>query len=259
MFGIHSSLSSFLAKKDNFNHIQIFTKNPRSNFSFSKLTKDKCQEFKINVIIHAPYTLNFCKSKKEWRNSLIEDLQISSWFNQSTGVVIHLGKNTDKLKNPIDFMSNELIQVINESKNNSKILLETSCGQGTEICFTLNDLAKLIKSLEIFKNRIGVCIDTAHIFAAGYDIRKKEGIEKYLKEFDEKIGISYFNLLHLNDSKKKLNSKVDRHASIGNGEIYKNKDDDGLEFLINFTKELKIPIILETGPPKSDSILIKFM
>lgn len=267
--GTHIPLSSLL-KSDfpiNCNFIQVFTKSPRSISAVSKLGNKEIESIKIvlekysiGIVIHAPYTLNFCKSKECQRKSLIEDLNIISKLtssNSKSGVVVHLGKNVEKKskEEAIQIFVSEITTVINETKDlKSMILIETSCGQGTEICFDLKDLGLLYNSFEEnVKERIGFCIDTAHIFAAGYNISTESGTKEYIQEFDNQIGLSKWKLLHLNDSKKKLNSRVDRHEEVGKGEIYKETK-EGLSFLISKVEELGVPVVLEEGPEAIDLV-----
>lgn len=98
------------------------------------------------------------------------------------------------------------------------LVLETTAGQGTTVGYTFDQLGYIIKKTTAHIP-IGVCIDTCHIFAAGYDIRDKKAWEATLKEFDQKVGLSYLKALHVNDSLKPFGSKKDRHASLGEGEI----------------------------------------
>ncbi len=130
-------------------------------------------------------------------------------------------------------------------QGNTRLLLETTAGQGTSIGHRFEQLGQIIAAVHK-KIPIGVCIDTCHIFAAGYDIRTAEGWEKTLKEFDEAIGLPHLFAFHLNDSQKDLGARVDRHACIGQGKI-------GLEsfrFLMTSSKTEHLPKYLETpdGP-----------
>lgn len=128
---------------------------------------------------------------------------------------------------------------------NLTLLYEATAGQGSCVGCTFDQLGYLIKNTSK-KLPVGVCIDTCHIFAAGYDIRTEEGWNKVLAEFDEKVGLKYLKAFHLNDSQKPLGSRVDRHAPIGKGEI-------GLEcfkFLVTDSRTRHLPMYLETpeGP-----------
>lgn len=140
----------------------------------------------------------------------------------------------------------------------TKLLLETTAGQGTSVGHQFEQISYIIKKLH-HKIPIGVCIDTCHIFAAGYDIRTKEGWEKTLKEFDDIIGLKYLSAFHVNDSQKDLGSRVDRHASLGEGKI----GIESFQYLMTSPKTCDLPKYLETpeGPPvwkKEIALLKKF-
>ena len=126
-----------------------------------------------------------------------------------------------------------------------KILLETTAGQGTNLGYTFEHLHAIIAG-SAFPERFGVCYDTCHTFAAGYDISTKEGYDRVFAEFDRIIGIDRLQCFHINDSKKGLNSRVDRHEHIGQGAL-------GIEpfrFLMNDPRFVTVPKVLET--PKGD-------
>jgi deoxyribonuclease-4 len=126
-----------------------------------------------------------------------------------------------------------------------KILLETTAGQGTNLGYTFEHLADIIKG-SAFPNRFGICFDTCHTFAAGYDLTTRESYEKVWNDFDKIIGLDRLDCFHINDSKKGLGCKVDRHDHIGQGAM-------GLEpfrFIMNDPRFANIPKILET--PKGD-------
>lgn len=126
-----------------------------------------------------------------------------------------------------------------------KLLYEATAGQGSTVGYTFEQLGYLVKNTAP-KVPVGVCIDTCHIFAAGYDIRTAKGWEKVLEEFDQHVGLEYLCAFHLNDSMKPLGSRVDRHAPLGEGEI-------GMECfktLVTHPKTKHLPMYLETpeGP-----------
>lgn len=129
------------------------------------------------------------------------------------------------------------------AQGNTKILLETTAGQGTSVGHRFEHIGTIAKAVA-GKIPLGVCIDTCHIFAAGYDIRTEEGWRKTLREFDEQIGLKYLSAFHLNDSLKDLGSRVDRHAHIGEGKI-------GAESFRFLMQNNDLPKYLETpdGPP----------
>lgn len=127
-------------------------------------------------------------------------------------------------------------------EGSTKVLLETTAGQGTSVGYRFEEIAAIIQGVK-GKIPIGVCIDTCHIFAAGYDIRTKQGWDLVLKEFDQVIGLEYLSAFHVNDSAKDLGSRVDRHANIGQGKI----GEESFEYLMEISS---LPKYLETpnGP-----------
>jgi len=141
-----------------------------------------------------------------------------------------------------------LIHVHQQTHNlKVKILLETSTGQGSEIGYKLEDLSFIYRKLSKHKNinvrnRFGICLDTCHIFVAGYNIKNKNTRKIYFDKFNELIGFKHIKLIHLNDSKNNIGSKIDRHENIGNGYIGKIP----LLTICQIFKNLHIPIILET-------------
>jgi deoxyribonuclease-4 len=124
-------------------------------------------------------------------------------------------------------------------------VIENTAGQGTNIGFRFEHLARIIELVDD-KVRVGVCIDTCHGWAAGYDFLSKEGYEKTWQEFDRTVGIDYLRGIHLNDAKKELGSKVDRHASLGEGRIGK----EPFARMMRDERFNEIPIILETPNPE---------
>jgi deoxyribonuclease-4 len=133
------------------------------------------------------------------------------------------------------------------SKGPTRLLVETTAGQGSSVGHTFEHIASIVHRIEK-KIAVGVCIDTCHIFVAGYDIRTERGWEKTLKEFDEIIGLKHLYAFHLNDSVKELGSRVDRHASLGTGKIGWGC----FRFLVTHPMTREKAMYLETpeGPPK---------
>jgi deoxyribonuclease-4 len=121
------------------------------------------------------------------------------------------------------------------------LLLETTAGQGSGIGHTFEQLGVILQRVEQ-RNRVGVCLDTCHIFAGGYDIRSRTSYRKTIKRFDEVIGLEWLHVIHLNDSKKGLGSRVDRHEHIGEGQI----GIEGFRALMNDPRFFDIPKIIET-------------
>lgn len=204
----------------------------------------------IKIFVHASYTINLAA---DWLTNysamlFIDEIQFANKIG-ATGIVVHFGKYKQEMtkSQAINNMFTSLLTVHKKTKNLPiKILLETPAGQGTELCYDINDLAafyKKIKDVPGLNNRIGICVDTCHIFSAGYDLVKKKDVVKYLHKFDELIGITNLWLVHLNDSKVARGARVDRHAPIGKGYI-------GIRGLKKFykicTKKYNVPIVIET-------------
>ncbi len=140
----------------------------------------------------------------------------------------------------LDLIINSLNYAIKES-DKVCMVIENTAGQGSNLGYKFEHLAYIINGIED-KSRIGVCIDTCHMFTAGYDLRSKEAYEKTWKEFDEIVGFKYLQGMHINDSKPDLGSRVDRHDSLGKGKIGL----DAFNFIMNDKRMDDIPLILET-------------
>jgi len=135
----------------------------------------------------------------------------------------------------------ESINIALDKTKNVKAVIENTAGQGSNLGWKFEHIAHIIDKVED-KSRIGVCIDTCHLFTAGYDIRTREAYDKTWSEFGEVIGFEYLSGMHINDSKPPLGSHVDRHHSLGKGEI----GIDAFKFIMNDSRMDDIPLILET-------------
>jgi len=163
----------------------------------------------------------------------------------------HLVKLTKKQKDDsayVEEIENECLDLIAQSINialdktkNVKAVMENTAGQGTNLGYKFEHLAYIIDKIED-KSRIGVCIDTCHMFTAGYDIRTRETYDKTWSDFDSIVGSEYLMGMHINDSKPPLGSRVDRHHSLGQGEIGL----DAFRFIMNDSRMDDIPLVLET-------------
>jgi deoxyribonuclease-4 len=157
-------------------------------------------------------------------------------------------KNDPNLKDNIESAELECLETIAQSINialdktkNVKAIIENTAGQGTNLGYKFEHLAYIIDKIED-KSRIGVCIDTCHLFVSGYDIRTYEAYNKTWTEFDKIIGFEFLMGMHLNDSKVPLGSYIDRHHNLGQGEI----GWDAFRFIMNDDRMNDIPLILET-------------
>ena len=237
--------------------IQIFASSPKSfapcNWSDTKCAKIKTALLKheIKMFIHAPYIINPCvwnptdPSTSVRQIALLKSLLTCGEKMGAKGVVIHVGKAL-KLGEEEGLLRMEGFckEVLSSSTADCKLLIETCAGQGTEVARDLKTFGTFCKKLVHLygKKKVGVVIDTCHIFAAGYDLAKHPS--DVLKEIDEAIGWDIIKLIHLNDSETTVGSHVDRHAAIGAGKI-------GKESLTKFMVEVfkhhpRVAIVLET-------------
>lgn len=247
---------------------QIFLKSPmkvgKSKFILSDALKVK--EYLANndiyLVVHGQYLINFIKNDIEWATkSVIEDIKLLDNMipdnqKERTGVIIHMGKNVNKesIEQCIENFYINVKKVIDETQNcKVKLILETSTKtkNGNDIFHDIPTFGKLKMYLqehlttEQFK-RLGFCIDTAHIFASGYNISSSENFEDFMSLWDTHIGIDNITLFHLNDSKVGLGCCRDLHEEIGKGLIYTNQK-DGLKSLLQFCQTNNIPIVIESG------------
>jgi len=266
IFGAHMSIAKGFAEAaritgEDFgcNAMQIFTKSPRSR-TVKAIDPTDAAEFKANckkydikhVVAHSSYLLNFGKpiSQVTWalRDIKTDFERLHTLGGQ--GVVVHIGKSLedDRAESIQNVIENAKI-VIEETKHtNLEYILENTAGQGSEIGYELEELREVWKGLHGFSPRLKSCLDTAHIWAAGYDISTPANVEKTLKTYDQLIGTKTLSCFHFNDSKKDLGSRVDRHDNLGNGLI----GIEGLKAIAHFAEKHSIPFVLET--PEKDGM-----
>jgi len=208
---------------------QIFSRSPRGGAA-PELTKEIIENFKAemkkyqltNFFIHTPYFINFASSKERVqfgsREVVRQELERGSKLGAKY-VMTHLGASKDVGHDVAIKMTIEgLKKLLQGYKGSTELLIEMSAGTGSIIGSDFDDIAEIFKKVKHSK-LTGICFDTAHMFESGYDFRTKTALNNTLKEFDKKIGIDKLKLLHVNDSKTKLGSKIDRHANIGEGEL----------------------------------------
>ena len=261
-FGFHISIAQGFSKvvdkaqKTKCETIQLFSRNPRG-WEFKELNPDEVGQFKTKLassnispcFLHLPYLPNLAATKKELYtksiDSLCEDLKRAEILSIPF-LVIHVGSRVALSE---EEAIEKVVQGINESfqriPNQVMILLENTAGQGTELGSTFSQLQNILSGVED-KKRIGICLDTAHAFAAGYDLSTKNGLNETLKEFERLIGLKYLHLLHLNDAKTPLASHSDRHWHIGKGYIGLK----GFKNIVNHPLLDHLPGIMET--PRKD-------
>jgi deoxyribonuclease-4 len=195
------------------------------------------------INLGAPDEENLRKSRQAFHEETIRCLQLGiTYLNFHPGAAL---KEDRQLC--LDRICESLLEIEKVTKNSPlRFLLEATAGQGSTVGCRFEELAYIIEKVK-GRIKIGVCIDTCHIFVAGYDLRTAEACDATLKEFDRIIGLEHLYAFHINDSVKGLGSRVDRHAALGKGEI-------GLEcfkFLMNDPRTRNLPKYLETpdGPP----------
>ena len=231
------------------NTFQFFTRNPRGgkakkvNYDDMRLLIELAESNHFATLMaHAPYTMNACSADAGIRDFALqimqEDLATLENF-PAVNYVFHPGSHSGQgVGQGISLIAKMLNSVLKEGQKTT-VLLETMAGKGTEIGKTFDELNSIIQLVER-KEKIGVCLDTCHVFDAGYDIINN--LDGVLKEFDDKIGLNFLKAVHCNDSLNILGSHKDRHAGIGKGTI-------GLEAMsriINHTALRKLPFYLET-------------
>jgi deoxyribonuclease-4 len=237
--------------------IQFFSRNPRG-WVCTPLDMAEVNSFIEAVLrttihpifIHMPYLPNLASpDTKLWERSVQElcsDLKRASQL-QVPYVIAHIGHRGDQTEErACDRVSQAVDQAFEAVPNAVRLLLENTAGQGTEIGYRLSHLQRIIQRSG-HGDRLGVCLDVAHAFAAGYDVATKRGLEETLREFDQCIGLDKLCLLHLNDSKASLGSHVDRHWHIGKGRIGL----DGFRRIVNHPALCSLPGIMET-PRETD-------
>ncbi len=246
--------------------IQVFVRNVRGWTSGPLKKKEiddfleKKEEFKNEIwpiISHNSYLVNLASLNKEKLeksyNAMIDELtkvdQLSiDYENMHPGVIPIEDKDKISKKEALIQIADHLNKLIDATKSSKVIiLLETTAGQGKGLGNKFHHFKELINKMQD-KNRIGICFDTAHSFAAGYDFTTKKKYDEMWNEFDDVIGLKYLFAFHLNDTDKECGSRVDRHTHIGQGKIGK----EPFRFFINDERFKDMPGILET--PKSDNL-----
>lgn len=234
--------------------MQIFTKSGRSWFG-SKISDEEANAFKAaakkssikTVVSHAGYLINIGSSKpdsvKNSIRSLIDEVDRCEVLGIPYLVLhpgSHLGAGED---NGIEQIIKNLEIVLDDSPGKTIILLENMAGQGTNIGYKFEQLKQIIDGCKAkYRKRLGVCFDTCHAFAAGYDISTQDSYKQTIKALDDVIGLDNVKAIHLNDSYGALGSKIDRHAPLGEGKIPLQS----FEWIMNDKKLEGIPKILET-------------
>jgi deoxyribonuclease-4 len=244
--------------------IAMFTKN-NNQWKAKPLTKEDADKFNAAlietaihpVVAHTSYLINLGSPDAAlWKKSIaaMEDELARCELLGIQYLVLHPGSHTGK---GVDYGVKRVAEAFNqihEKMPNLRVmtLLEHTAGQGSNLCHTFEELAQL-RELIAEKKRVGVCLDSCHLFAAGYDIRKPDKYADVFKQFDNIVGIEHVKAWHINDSKGALGSRVDRHEHIGKGKIGRA----GFKNLLNDPHWRDLPGVLETpkGPEMKEDVM----
>jgi deoxyribonuclease-4 len=266
VLGCHLSISGGLdqavarAEELNINALQIFSHSARS-WKMGALKPEDAQKFIERrrqsgieyVVIHTIYLINlaspdpriFGLSVQALRDEVKRagELHIP---HVNTHIGAHMGQGIEKgLERIVEALDSVLASPQAKNAPHVKVLLENSAGEGTELGASFAELGAVLHNIKD-KGRVGVCIDTCHAFAAGYELTTPDGLKKTLTELERTVGLEHIELIHLNDSKFPLGSRRDRHEHIGQGCI----GSEGFRLLVNHKALREKPFILET--PKDD-------
>ncbi|MCU0643361.1 MAG: deoxyribonuclease IV [bacterium] len=248
--GLHQALER--GEKIGCNAVQIFTKN-QVQWQAKPLSIDEVDRYFqslkkspiVSVVAHNSYLINLGSpdhlGREKSRRAFLEEIDRAELL-KIPFLIFHPGSHKGAGEALGLRLIAESLNFIQQQRPNHqvKLLLETTSGQGSNLGYSFNQLKSIIDMVEE-SWRIGVCLDTCHIFAAGYDIRTRSTYEATMEQFDRVIGLDRLGAIHLNDSQKELGSRIDRHERIGNGQIGL----DGFRFMMNDTRLKKIPKILE--------------
>jgi len=256
--GVHVSIAKALdlaidrAIERDCNVFQIFTRNPRG-WSYKPLEKDQIEKFSRKmrqhnfdvVVSHMPYLPNLASPRDEVYEKSVDTLIAELDRCEKLGIkylVIHLGSHLGLgMENGFKRLTSALERAIHKSKGETMMLLENTAGTKNSLGSRFQDIKYILDSLDNPKE-VGICFDTCHAFAAGYDLRTEKSLDNVLKEFDSEIGLDLIKIFHLNDSKGEINNRLDRHEHIGLGNI----GEKGFITMLKHNKFKNTPLILET-------------
>jgi len=241
--------------------MQIFSRNPRawkakdlSLMEVEELKKRRCQVGINPLVVHVPYLINLVTPDEElYLRSLeayISDVKRAETLGAEY-FVTHMGNHKGKGEEwGLKRLAGALEKIIAATRPGLMILLENTAGSGSSLGSRMEHFKKVIEATE-GSECLGFCLDTCHAFAAGYDVSTERGLERTLQEVEELIGRERVKLVHINDSKGDLNSRVDRHENIGQGKIGL----EGMRVIVNHPLLKNLPFILETPMKKGDDDL----
>jgi deoxyribonuclease-4 len=248
--GVHNAVRS--AKAVGCTAVQVFTSSPQM-WRSKPVSDEMAASFRqavnetgiTEVVSHDSYLINLCApdpaKREQSMGGLKSEIERCARYGIDR-VVSHMGAHMGQGEAAgLAAVSESIARVLAETPDSVTVCMETTAGQGTALMSKFEELAVI---LELTKGhpRLATCLDTCHIFVAGYDIRSAEAFADTFSEFDRIVGLDRLRVIHCNDSKKGLGSHVDRHAHIGEGEI----GDEAFRLLVTDPRFARIPILLET-------------
>jgi len=247
------------AKRLSCSTMQIFSRSPRGGRA-PQLSEEVAERFDVErraagidpLAIHSPYVMNLASPEErmwKWSLALYRDEYARATLLKAQYLVTHVGSHRGSGDEAGIARVAEAINrtLDNHSGSSVTLLLENTAGSGQGLGYQFEQLAAIRDQVEA-KERVGICLDTAHLFAAGYPIHTPEGLEDVLVSFARTVGFAHLQLVHLNDSKVPFNSRLDRHWHIGKGHI----GPDALRRILTHPQLRELPFILET-PKKTEA------
>ncbi len=257
LLGAHEGISGGVstafarAEEDGAECLQIFTRNARG-WAAKPLEEEEIARFRaeakrtgLPAAAHASYLINAAGAdpeirRKSW-DGLADELQRCEQLGLFA-LVFHPGSNPDEAAG-LALAAEGMTRALEAAPGKVKLLIETTAGQGASLGHTFGQLAAIRAAIPAApRRRVGICVDTCHLFAAGYDLATDAGYAATMKELDETLGLGLVQAFHVNDSKKGLGSRVDRHDHIGDGLMGLSP----FRRLVNDARFAKVPAFLET-------------
>ncbi len=256
--GMHVSISGTIDQADDrarelgCDAFQMFTRNPRG-WKYKKLDREEVEKFRrktasynLNpVVAHMPYLPNLSSPKKLIYNKSVKSLTAELDRCATLGIpyiVTHLGSHMGKGADlGLERIGGAVKTALSEDQNEVMLLLENTAGTKNSMGSSFEDLKRILAHVDN-QRRVGICFDTAHAYAAGYDLRSLRGVNDTLSRFDSILGLNLLKVIHLNDSQVGLGSGRDRHEHIGLGYI----GETGFRALLKHEAVRNLPFIMET-------------
>ena len=255
--GVHVSIAGSVdlavdrAKKAGCDVFQMFSRNPRG-WGFLPLSKESCDTFRSKIrsshllpVDHMPYLPNLASPKSEIYDKSVAALTSELERCSLLGIpylVTHLGHHLgDGIAGGRERVVRAINTALEVSDNSVMLLLENTAGEKNSVGSTFEHIRAIMDGIN-FQNRIGICFDTCHAFASGYELRTESGIRETITQFDNAIGIHNLKMIHLNDTKRDLGSRLDRHEHIGMGYL----GEGAFRLILHHPVLSALPLICET-------------